>query len=651
MHTPGSESRPPRRTGRARLRRLVAGVLACSLIAAACSDDGSDARTTDASAGSTADGSGPAASEAATGTSMGSTGEAPAGSADEADTGAGDGADRGAPVAGDALESVGIQVVEEAIDLTEITAPLVLTRVQSDRLLADVDPANGIAGADLDAVATMPVGVAPISWFVAAWVSTAETPAAALARDWMGDQDWANAPSVRFPEAVLALFVNDLATSTAAEVPDDESLLDLAPLLPPGPVDIAPAGLRAQPTGALADPQARLDGVCSTVVNFIGASLGAIVNALHITPPASGDFLGTLGAIGAFVFNNTIGLAAQFVQGLINELTAPVVAAIRTAIAVVGVITVFASMFRDEKVNVKLRPTQRELQYRFAIGSEGDITGQFVATSDSLTGRWPAVLEDCANALGTPLPTPAGPGERADWTVEQPRSVIAAGELATTVGTDLAARLSFATLRESEEDAKGQETNSAAFVTVKIRRTAVEDLLRLGRQQVDAARATILSLVPIPGLSNLAAAAFDAVVGPVLARVDAEISDAARGVFGLTGRATVFVSFHEPPDTTTSSSNPEPTEPPADFCTKYRELVAFSATLGDDIVGWATEIVRRLDEMRPLAPADLLDEVDVERRVYQAVAESASILVLIETTEPLPEAAAALGVFCGVSGA
>lgn len=644
MRTSGSEPRPPIRTRQARLPRLVAGLLACSLVAAACSDAGSDAdpatsavegaETIESGSGSGA--GDPAATEAATGTSTGSDGTDDSPESSDA------------PVARDALESVGIQVVEEATDLTEITAPLVLTRVQSDRLLADVDPANGIAGADLDAVATMPAGVAPISWFMAAWVSTADTPAAALAREWMGEQDWANAPTVRFPEAVLALFVNDLATSTSTEVPDDESLLDLGPLLPPRPTDIAPAGLQAPQA-----PQVRLDGVCSTVVNFIGASLGAIVNALHITPPASGDFLGTLGAIGAFVFNNTIGLAAQLVQGLITELTAPVVAAIRTAVAVLGVITIFASLFRDEKLDVKLSPTQSQQQYRFAVGTEGDIRGQFVATSDSLTGRWPKVLEDCAQAVGTPLPTPTGPGERAEWTVEQPRSVVAPGELVTTVGADLAARLSFATLRESEEQAKGQETNSAAFVTVKIRRTAVEDLLRLGRQQVDAARATILSLVPIPGVRDLAAAAFDAVVGPVLARIDAEISDAARGVFGLTGRATVFVAFHEPPDTTTSSSSssvPEPTEPPADFCTKFRELMEFSTTLGSDVVGWATEIVRRLDEMRPLAPGDLVDDVDVLRRVYQAVADSADVLVLIQTTEPLPASVAAIGAFCGISG-
>ena len=77
-----------------------------------------------------------------------------------------------------ALEAAGLQVVETEVDLTSIEAPMVLTRVQNDRLLADVDPVGGWLGSSIDELVPLPADVPPFSYFLASWVTTFDTPAA-----------------------------------------------------------------------------------------------------------------------------------------------------------------------------------------------------------------------------------------------------------------------------------------------------------------------------------------------------------------------------------------------------------------------------------------------------------------------------------------
>ena len=355
-----------------------------------------------------------------------------------------------------------------------------------------------------------------------------------------------------------------------------------------------------------------------------------------------------LGNIFVGVWNAAIGLASGVVNGLISTLTEPVVGVIRIAIATLGVATVFASYFRDTKLQVTLDPGQAAGGYRFAVGTEADITGQFLGRGESLTGRWPDALVDCAGAMGVPLPTALGPGAKAAWTVEQGTAVINPGALSTAVGADVTVHLPFATGRETEEQAKGELTNGTAYAKLRVPRTDVDDLLRLGRDQVVSAKTALLGRIPLAPLRDAADQLFSSIVDPVVARLDAEIAGAAAGLFTLSGTGMVTVSFHRPPDTTTSS--PPSTEPPQDFCTLYAAMVDWSAVNSPNpVVPWAQEIVRRLQEMRPIAPAEMVAYIDVELRVYQAVADSASVLVLIQTTEPLPEAAAALGAYCGLA--
>lgn len=549
------------------------------------------------------------------------------------------------PGAPDALDAAGIQVVERERDLVAIEAPVILTRVQSDRLLADVRPAVGVLGSALDGLAPLPADVPSMSYIVAAWVDSGTSVAAETARQWMGEQDWTQAPQVQFPEAVLAMFVNDFASmiDDAAPAGDETVVLDADAFVPPGPDDVEPL------PSVSGFARSGFAGPCTAVQNFIGATITALVNALRIPKVNGGGILGDLLNAVTTIINVAIGFAAGAARVLIDELTAPVFDLIRVAVATIGIATQFTSFFRDHKLTVVVDPSQSARDYRFAVGAEADIAGQFVARAPSLTGEWPSELVDCARSTGVTLPQAIGVGAETTWTVEQATAVIAPATLTTKVRDDHSARLDFTTGRESEEQAAGELRNAAARVTARIQRKDVEELLQLGRSQVALAKALVLGRVPLP-LRPVVEAALSAIIDPLLKRADAELAGAAAGIFALSGVGQVFVSFHVPPATTTTESTPPPTEPDDDFCTQFRDLVDFVTTEDPDIVAWATEIVRRLEKMRPLAPGDLVDDVDVLLRVYRAVAAEASVLVLIETTEPLPQAAGALGDFCGISG-
>ncbi len=547
-----------------------------------------------------------------------------------------------------AFEQAGIQIVPVETDFTEIEAPLVFTQVQADRILADVRPVFGAYGSALDQIAPLPADVPPVSYLIAAWVSAGETPGAETARGWMGEQPWERAPEVQFPDAVLALFVADMAAFVGESVvPDDGSIqIDASPFLPPGPFDVQPNGRSVPQFG---ESRVILDGPCSTVQNFINGAFAALVNALHIQPVAGGGLLGDIANGFATIFNVAVGFAVGLLQGVVTKLTQPIFDVIRVAIATIGIATQFASLFRDTKLMVTLEPGQSSRDYRFAVGAEGDITGQFVARGESLTGKWPDALVDCAAATNVALPTVLGAGDPANWEVSQSKPVVFAATTATQVRADFTARLDFATGHESDEDAKGEATNSAAFAKVNIPRNDVEMLLKLGRDQIDVAKRALVAQVP-PPLDTLALVALSAIVDPIIARVESEIAGAAAGLFTLSGQQLVFVTFHKPPDTTTSSAPPD-TDPPDDqFCALFQDLVNFANQDFSDVTTWATEIVRRLNEMRPIAPAELLGDVDTMLRVYTAVAAAADILVLIQTVEPFPQATAEIGAFCGISG-
>lgn len=438
------------------------------------------------------------------------------------------------------LHAAGISIIgseTEVIAAASPASPLQLTVDQATRLMVDTATGGGVLGTDLDALAPLEAGAPPMSYLVAAWVSQGSSAGSTAARMLMTDEDWSLAPQIRYPWAVVAMFVNDVA---AAEQAAAEQATAEQP------------GLR-RPSATIAQLSAAPAGPCSTVTNFLSTEFNRLFDALKIDPGAGSNVV--VGAL-AFLGNAALGLAKTAVQGLVAVITAPVLAVIKAGVAVLGVATLVVSFFKNQSLQVTLEPsnTLSVDVYHFSVGAEAPVRGQFVARVNDLTSEFPPALVDCANAAGAPLPKLIEPGADAIWSVNNDFGVIAPGPLNTKVGADLAARLDFSTGNESEDTARGEVTFDPAVASVRIPRQAVDTFLSFARAQVDAAKNALINQVPAGPARDAATLAATQFIDPTLNRLNAEIAGQVGGVFSLTGTAPVVVKHHSPPETTTTAT-------------------------------------------------------------------------------------------------
>lgn len=512
----------------------------------------------------------------------------------------------------DVFTAAGIAVVaDEAAGTT--SGALTFTSVQAERMLREADVGGGFPGASLDALAPMPAGAPPVSYLIAGWVTTAETPGGDAARAWLGEQDWTRAAEIVFPTAVIALFAADMLQRIDQALPADEGVT-------PG------SGAPPASADGLLGARTPLAAPCSTVTSFISGVLTAVVTALRVQPvqiESIGDVV--LNILGA-AWNRAVEYARGVVEGVIASITQPVFDAIRAAIGVLSIATLVTSYARDLTVTVTLEPAQSDTStYRFAIDQEPDRRASFVARVQDLADDWPAFLRDCAAASGAPLPQVVRAGDPATWSVDA-GGVIAPDRLETTVAVDRAVRLGFVTGRETSEDAKGDETFGAAIATVNLSRKELGDFMRLVHDQVTSARTLLINQFPAP-LRSLVDLALRHTLDPIVAQLEQEIGGIASPLFALRGSRTVYVLHHKPPDTTTTSSTEPPvtvTQPPpdtaddeGDFCARWADLL--DETPQADVPGDPSAFAAELEAIRPLAPAELIGDVDIGIAFYRGV--------------------------------
>ncbi|OGO59114.1 MAG: hypothetical protein A2V85_16975 [Chloroflexi bacterium RBG_16_72_14] len=559
------------------------------------------------------------------------------------------------------LTAAGITVVDDEAQAG--TGRLLLTWVQAQRLAENLD--WGVVGADLDALRPAEPGMVPLSYLIAGWLSAARTPASEMASSWMGlptaDIDWTMAPHVRFPMAVVSLFVADMARLIDEHLPRDttggaraQSGVMLAAFRPL-------AGEAA--SGSVGVIVAAADGPCSTVTTFLASAINGLFGALRLSVPASGGgFFSDVARVLATVWNTAVSYAQRVVQGLVDKITAPVFEAIRIGVGVLGVATIAISYLEDQKLTITVDPAQTGPDtYRFAVGPEADVRGLFVARPASLSGNWPPFLVDCAKTAGAELPELIAAGADTQWDVQfLATPVIEPGALATTVGNDLTARLDFVTGRESEEQAKGEAWWDGVVATATVPRKEVNDFLALGRDQILAAKALMLAQIPEPNLRIAAGAGLDLVVDPVVAKLESDIAQKVPGIFTLRGNSDVlFVQYHLPPEPTPSVSSPPipsaspPSDEKAEFCARYRALLTWwqNPTEEELSQAWARYIVRSSVEMRAFAPPDLVTWVDVVIGAYDTYAEvddPFNVPLAGPDAARLLDAALAMDAYCGV---
>ena len=110
-------------------------------------------------------------------------------------------------------------------------------------------------GSDIDFLVGADQGMPPAAFLVAGWVKNGASPAVTLAQSIMGTQDWTVAPTIRFPDLVLALYAAD-ATAFAGAI---QTAFDIATGVVNGLIDsgrfLLENGIRLSPTNPRSDRQ------------------------------------------------------------------------------------------------------------------------------------------------------------------------------------------------------------------------------------------------------------------------------------------------------------------------------------------------------------------------------------------------------------
>ncbi len=554
----------------------------------------------------------------------------------------------GASATLDDLRAAGVLVVASEADAVEPThGQFLITQVQADRMLAEQASGGGILGSDIDDVAPMPADAPPMSYLLAGWISNPQTPTATAASRLMGTRDWKHAPSLVFPTAILAMFVADAASAvdaaaTASGEPDPSAT---------GSALGAPARVAMVPVAMMAPADG---GPCSAVTDFLASTIKGLFDALHLTVPRNGGFFGTIVTVLATAWDTAVSLAQGIVSGIVDTLTAPVFEVMRIAIGALGVATTVVSYLKDQELTVTLDPGATTTDtYRFAVDAEADIKGDFVATAKSLTGDWPAALKDCAKVSGADLPELIVVGGKATWVVLDNEGLIAPGPLETQVRSDRSAHLTFATGRESQEQAtKGEPRFDVAALRIDIPRKELGTFLDFAQGQIAGVRGQILSKIPQADLRNLADAKLGEILDPTVKRLRSEVENLVGGVFMLSGTGVVVVKHHGAPEPSATPSPPSASPTDGDFCKRYGEMVQWAYDHQGTMLSseWAGEIARQLAAMQPLAPPSLASDVTVMGDIYTLIANQtvAAVIGNEVATKDFPGAAMRVGTFCKI---
>ncbi len=459
----------------------------------------------------------------------------------------------GAGIAVVADDSTDPVVAVPEVPLTGTASPFELLDFQAHALAVGAWAGAGWTGAELDSVVPVPEtsGAPTLAELMAAYAATADSPGGALVRALLAGQDLTQPESVRFPALVMVLFVSDVATD-GGRVPQagGQSTTNAVALLP-----LAAGGTSGQFEAAV-----DIGLICGGPSAWIDAIVSRIEQAITLAVPQN-----TAGAIIVGALNWLINIGASIVKSLVNALTEPVLAVIRSIAAIAsGVAEHIASL----------------LPYAVHVTASGGDAPNFFLTADPIPGffdvqvtgadlpAWPPVLAACAQAAGIALPDfntrsaplTFGPLEPAG----DPLIVPGAGAVGTTVTDDTGqAHWPFQTAPDPGQG-KGTYTMQTDTFQVAVHRPELDDL---------RTRLTSALLGEVPGILRPYVAA---ILQPILDGIQGRLNK----LLDARGTGYAYLWFHRPvPPTPTPSV--APSGPSA--CAVSRPVGTYSGTLTVDV--------------------------------------------------------------------
>ena len=412
--------------------------------------------------------------------------------------------------------------------LAAVTGPVRMrfTQAQVRAMALQVSDHGGVLGSALDATTITPTGDVPVSYLLAAWVSTGTSSGAATIRTVMGTQDWSDAPAVVFPTIALPLFVSDVIAATSGAPGAAASGADSSAYRSRiGGPHIEPAALPADLASA----------PCTLVSGFIQGVLNTVFNALTLTAPSGSGVGASIGGFFVGIWNVAITLAQQALQGLIKAVTGPVVHAIQSIAGAVAVISEVASYLSPWSVKVTADPTS------IAAGDSGSFTG--VVDGGSGGADFPAAITDCASAAGVTLPSLSAGGADATWSLGG--QLQASDDTSVTLDRNASTTMNFSSTKDSSADCNARAAaGSTGSGELTVTRPAVKDLQALVNSMITTGLGVAGSVV-----GPIVQSILQPVVGAILAKLDSLTETVGAGYVAITGQQ---------PGTCTPPATPSP---------------------------------------------------------------------------------------------
>jgi hypothetical protein len=403
-----------------------------------------------------------------------------------------------------------------------VPSPVTLLVEQVRAMALEAWSGSGLLGRDLDPLVPAEPELATPSLIVAGYVAAVDTEGAAVARQLMGEQDWAAAADLVFPQLVLTLFTSDIVRER----------METTPVAARAGTDLRPV-----PLAAIDGPRTAQAGICSAAVGFLNGTLDRVFNALRLG--GSG-----FGVVVATIWNFVVSIAERTVRELIAEVTQPVLDMIGRVAAMAGMVASIVSAIRPWTVSVTAQPG---VTAKGVGGSPGQ-AGQIVVRVD-LGGfdEWPPYVEDCARVAGHPLPNLKPEGAPVTWEplVQQPGALVAEGPRQARLDAEGVAKLDFQTLVD-DLPAPWEDRAGVMSSRVTVERPALEDLRKLAVNELFALLPTLVRGIVEPYLRPT--------VDQLAQRLTALISASA------SGPATVI--YHVPAATPPPGATPVPTPQP-----------------------------------------------------------------------------------------
>lgn len=223
---------------------------------------------------------------------------------------------------------------------------------------AELADHNGYLGSDLDDLIQLSGPLPPLSYLLAGWARSIDTPGAKATRSVMGSQNWELAPSIVWPSAGIDLFIADLlaagtpltnpsSTTTSGSAGDRESGVNDPETNETG----FGSGAAASGVVLAAALEGGIGEACGAIQGFVDGAIASLYSGIEALSKkaASVPIIRDILAAGIDLF----GLVVKGTVEAVRELAAAVFAPVKLALEILGTLNSLQTpkMYRWLKTN------------------------------------------------------------------------------------------------------------------------------------------------------------------------------------------------------------------------------------------------------------------------------------------------------------